>query len=124
MRRGGIGGVSYAEKDLMQTVASRHYRISGVPAPSHSPFVPDSASLDEFTLRAVVMGALLGMLFGASSLYLVLKVGLTVSASIPVAVIAIALFRLASKAGVRDSTILENNIVQTEDGGEIGRAHV
>jgi len=59
------------------------------------------------------MGALLGMLFGASSLYLVLKVGLTVSASIPVAVIAIALFRLASKAGVRDSTILENNIVQT-----------
>src|SRR5438270_339083 len=87
--------------------------MNGVPAPSHRPFVPDSASLDEFTLRAVVMGALLGMLFGASSLYLVLKVGLTVSASIPVAVIAIALFRLASKAGVRDSTILENNIVQT-----------
>src|SRR5207248_10021461 len=84
---------------LMQTVASGHYRITGVPAPSHSPFVADSASLDEFTLRAVVMGALLGMLFGASSLYLVLKVGLTVSASIPVAVIAIALFRLASKAG-------------------------
>src|SRR5216110_2775865 len=87
--------------------------MNGVPALSHRPFVPDSASLDEFTLRAVVMGALLGMLFGASSLYLVLKVGLTVSASIPVAVIAIALFRLASKAGVRDSTILENNIVQT-----------
>src|SRR6266705_1130587 len=59
------------------------------------------------------MGVLLGMLFGASSLYLVLKVGLTVSASIPVAVIAITLFRLASKAGGRDSTILENNIVQT-----------
>ena len=87
--------------------------MDGVPALSHRPFVPDSASLDEFTLRAVVMGALLGMVFGASSLYLVLKVGLTVSASIPVAVIAIALFRLASKAGVRDSTILENNIVQT-----------
>ena len=79
----------------------------------HSPFVPDSSSLAEFTLRAVVMGVLLGMLFGASSLYLVLKVGLTVSASIPVAVIAITLFRLASKAGGRDSTILENNIVQT-----------
>src|SRR5213596_3080723 len=87
--------------------------MNGVPALSHRPFVPDSASIDEFTPRAVVMGALLGMLFGASSLYLVLKVGLTVSASIPVAVIAIALFRLASKAGVRDSTILENNIVQT-----------
>src|SRR3989442_13347937 len=87
--------------------------MNGLPPPSHSPFVPDSSSLAEFTLRAVVMGALLGMLFGASSLYLVLKVGLTVSASIPVAVIAIALFRLASKAGGRDSTILENNIVQT-----------
>src|SRR5437660_9135172 len=91
----------------------REKRMNGVPALSHRPFVPDSATLDEFTPRAVVMGALLGMLFGASSLYLVLKVGLTVSASIPVAVIAIALFRLASKAGVRDSTILENNIVQT-----------
>src|SRR5213594_5103566 len=87
--------------------------MNGVPALSHRPFVPDSATLDEFTPRAVVMGALLGMLFGASSLYLVLKVGLTVSASIPVAVIAITLFRLASKAGGRDSTILENNIVQT-----------
>jgi putative OPT family oligopeptide transporter len=82
-------------------------------APAHQPFVPDDTRLAEFTLRAVVMGVLLGMLFGASSLYLVLKVGLTVSASIPVAVIAITLFRLASKAGVRDSTILENNIVQT-----------
>src|SRR4029077_6517644 len=87
--------------------------MNGVPALSHRPFVPDSASLDEFTLRAVVMGALLGMVFGASSLYLVLQVGLAVSASIPVAVSAIALFGLASKAGVRDSTILENNIVQT-----------
>src|SRR5258707_7842371 len=82
-------------------------------APPHPPFAPDDSRLAEFTLRAVVMGVLLGMLFGASSLYLVLKVGLKVSASIPVAVIAITLFRLASKAGVRDSTILENNIVQT-----------
>src|SRR3989475_290809 len=87
--------------------------MNGIRALPHRPFVPDSATLDEFTPRAVVMGALLGMLFGASSLYLVLKVGLTVSASIPVAVLAIALFRLASKAGVRDPPILENNIVQT-----------
>ena len=77
------------------------------------PFIASDANVAEFTLRAVVMGALLGMIFGASSLYLVLKVGLTVSASIPVAVIAITLFRLFSKAGGRDSTILENNIVQT-----------
>ena len=79
----------------------------------HQPFIPSDAHVAEFTLRAVVMGTLLGMIFGASSLYLVLKVGLTVSASIPVAVIAITLFRLMSKVGVKDSTILENNIVQT-----------
>lgn len=64
-------------------------------------------------MRAVVVGAVLGVVFGASSLYLVLKVGLTVSASIPVAVISLALFRLYSKCGGRDATILENNIVQT-----------
>src|SRR5262245_54176070 len=69
--------------------------------------------MPEFTPRAVILGTILGMIFGASSLYLVLKVGLTVSASIPVAVISITLFRLASKLGVRDATILENNIVQT-----------
>ena len=67
----------------------------------------------ELTVRAVLTGAVLGMIFGASSLYLVLKVGLTVSASIPVAVISLALFRGLSKLGVRDSTILEHNITQT-----------
>lgn len=73
----------------------------------------DEKHFSEFTMRALLLGLLLGILFGASSLYLVLKVGITVSASIPVAVIAITLFRLASKFGTRDSTILENNIVQT-----------
>jgi len=75
--------------------------------------VPSSATMRECTPRAIILGTLLGMVFGASSLYLVLKVGLTVSASIPVAVISLALFRLWSKAGGRDATILENNIVQT-----------
>ncbi|MCA1556608.1 MAG: OPT/YSL family transporter, partial [Acidobacteria bacterium] len=69
--------------------------------------------MPELTVRAVVVGTLLGMVFGASSLYLVLKVGLTVSASIPVAVISITLFRIFSKVGFRNATILENNIVQT-----------
>ena len=82
------------------------------PAGFHS-YIPPQAALREFTPRAVILGALLGVVFGASSLYLVLKVGLTVSASIPVAVISLALFRLWSKAGGRDATILENNIVQT-----------
>ena len=83
---------------------------SGTGFQSH---VPHGATMRECTPRAIILGTLLGMVFGASSLYLVLKVGLTVSASIPVAVISLALFRLWSKAGGRDATILENNIVQT-----------
>ena len=78
-----------------------------------TPYIADGTVLPELTARALVLGTILGAVFGASSLYLVLKVGLTVSASIPVAVISIALFKLGSKVGVRDATILENNIVQT-----------
>src|SRR5438132_12733745 len=61
------------------------------------PYIPAGTHLPEFTPRALILGTILGMVFGASSLYLVLKVGLTVSASIPVAVISLTLFRLASK---------------------------
>jgi putative OPT family oligopeptide transporter len=86
--------------------------MSQPPLP-HRPYIPANSALPEMTLRALLVGAVLGVVFGASSLYLVLKVGLTVSASIPVAVISITLFRLLSKAGVRDGTILEHNIVQT-----------
>jgi putative OPT family oligopeptide transporter len=81
--------------------------------PAVKPYIPASAQLPELTLRALVMGTILGMIFGASSLYLVLKVGLTVSASIPVAVIAITLFGMSKKLGGRESTILENSITQT-----------
>ncbi|RMG04747.1 MAG: oligopeptide transporter, OPT family [Acidobacteria bacterium] len=77
------------------------------------PYIPADASLRELTPFPLLVGTLLGIIFGASSLYLVLKVGLTVSASIPVAVIAITLFRLLSKVGFRDATILEANIMQT-----------
>src|SRR5688572_30993794 len=77
------------------------------------PYIPDSVSLRELTPVPLIVGTLLGIVFGASSLYLVLKVGLTVSASIPVAVISITLFRILSKMGARDATILEHNIVQT-----------
>ncbi len=83
------------------------------PAP-HQPYVPDDVTLPEFTWSAVLVGAILGIIFGASSLYLVLKVGMTVSASIPVAVLSITLFRGFSRVfGVRRASILENNIVQT-----------
>src|SRR6266436_5495729 len=77
------------------------------------PFIPAEARLRELTPLPLIVGTLLGIVFGASSLYLVLKVGLTVSASIPVAVISITFFRLLSKLGMRDATILEHNIVQT-----------
>lgn len=90
------------------------------PSPKFEPYIPASAKIPEFTVRAVLTGAILGMVFGASSLYLVLKVGITVSASIPVAVISLALFRAWSKTGGRDSTILENNIAQT--GGSAGES--
>ncbi|MBM3980796.1 MAG: oligopeptide transporter, OPT family [Planctomycetes bacterium] len=84
------------------------------PEPEFRPFVPASESPREFTLAAVAAGAGLGLIFAASSLYLVLKVGMTVSASIPVAVLAITVFRALSKAfGFRRTTVLENNIIQT-----------
>src|SRR5205814_6261727 len=64
---------------------------------SFRPFIPARAQLRELTVLPLIIGTLLGMVFGASSLYLVLKVGLTVSASIPVAVISITVFRALSK---------------------------
>ncbi len=78
------------------------------------PYIPDAVmNMRELSIFPLIVGTILGIIFGASSLYLVLKTGLTVSASIPVAVISITLFRLLSKFGLRDATILENNIVQT-----------
>src|SRR6058998_692235 len=83
-------------------------------APAVEPYIDPETHLREFTPRALILGTILGMVFGASSLYLVLKVGLTVSASIPVAVISLTLFKLASRLfGIPDATILENNIAQT-----------
>src|SRR6476619_49298 len=83
-------------------------------AANFKPFIPASANLPELTWPHLITGTILGIIFGASSLYLVLKVGLTVSASIPVAVLSITIFRVASKLfRSRDATILQNNIVQT-----------
>src|SRR5665647_3691996 len=78
------------------------------------PFVSAAEKMKEFTLGPILVGIVLGILFGASSLYLALKVGMTVSASIPVAVLSITLFKGLSKMfGFRKATILENNMVQT-----------
>jgi putative OPT family oligopeptide transporter len=76
--------------------------------PAFNPYVPPSQAPAELTIRALILGAILGIVFAASSVYLALKIGLTVSASIPIAVLAVAFFRTLGK-----STILENNIVQT-----------
>jgi putative OPT family oligopeptide transporter len=72
------------------------------------PYVPATQSPAEFTGKAIVIGALFGLLFGASTVYLGLRAGLTVSASIPIAVLAISVLKRLG-----GSTILENNIVQT-----------
>ncbi len=72
------------------------------------PHVAAGVAMAELTPKALITGALLGVLFGAATVYLALKAGLTVSASIPVAVIAISLGRRLLR-----TTILENNIIQT-----------
>jgi putative OPT family oligopeptide transporter len=77
-------------------------------SPAFKPYVPASESPAEFTMRAIILGVLFGLLFGASTVYLGLRAGLTVSASIPIAVLSISVLK---KLG--GSTILENNIVQT-----------
>src|SRR5262245_9119779 len=80
----------------------------------HQPYVPPGQKLPELRPVPLLMGVVLGILFGAASLYLALKVGMTVSASIPIAVLSITIFRgLSYVLRVRRATILENNIVQT-----------
>jgi len=82
--------------------------------PEHKPFVPASSRIPELTFTPILVGTVLGILFGAASLYVALKTGLTTSASIPIAVMSISIFKGFSRAfGVRNATILENNMVQT-----------
>ncbi|GAB3565487.1 oligopeptide transporter, OPT family [Spirosoma luteolum] len=76
--------------------------------PDHKPFIPATESPAEFTLKAIITGSVFGVLFGAATVYLSLKAGLSVSASIPIAVLAISLGRR-----FLNTTILENNIIQT-----------
>ena len=87
---------------------SRPTATPAAPRAAFQPYVPASQSPAEFTLRAVLLGAFFGLIFGASTVYLGLRAGLTVSASIPIAVLAISVLKRLG-----GSTILENNIVQT-----------
>lgn len=72
------------------------------------PFVPASESRPEFTFRAIALGSVFGIIFGAVTVYVGLRAGLTVAASIPIAVLSISILRVLGRA-----SILENNIVQT-----------
>src|ERR1700683_5361786 len=81
---------------------------SAAPPGEFQPFIAPEESVKEFTIRAVVLGAIFGVLFGAVSVYVGLRAGLTVSASIPIAVLSSSILRAVGR-----STILENNIVQT-----------
>lgn len=85
------------------------------PTKGFKPYVPSQENVPESTFKAIVLGAVFAVIFGAATVYLGLKVGLTVSASIPIAVLAIAVFKKIGR-----STILENNMVQTI--GSIGES--
>ncbi len=76
--------------------------------PDFQPFVPPSEKPPEFTLRAILLGCFFGLIFGAVTVYVGLRAGLTVAASIPIAVLSISILRAFGRA-----SILENNIVQT-----------
>src|SRR5437868_3117068 len=97
-KEGNVSANSFTATTIMLAADQREFQ----------PHVPPHEEAPELTLRAVLLGAVLGILFGASSTYLALRVGLTVSASVPIAVIAIALLRPR-----RGRAILEHNITQT-----------
>ncbi len=89
-------------------------RPSTAPETTFTPYVSPSDSPKEFSIGAILLGVVLGLVFAASSIYLALKVSLTVSASIPIAVLSITIFRYISRAlRTSPATILQNNLVQT-----------
>src|SRR5713226_1218903 len=92
----------------MAAESPEKFSATGKEESAFRPYVPPDVEVPEFTFRAVALGAFLGIIFGAVTVYLALVAGLTVSASIPVAVLSISIFKWLGK-----STILENNIVQT-----------
>lgn len=86
--------------------------LKGNSAKEFEPYIPSGKIIPEFTPRVVISGIIFGIMFGAANAYLGLKAGLTVSTSIPVAVMTVAFFRF-SRAFFGKTTILENNISQT-----------
>jgi putative OPT family oligopeptide transporter len=76
------------------------------------PYIPDKTSYRDFTVKAIIIGALFGVIFGSANAYLGLRVGLTISTAIPLAVIAVAVFKVLSPL-LGKSTILDSNLAQT-----------
>src|ERR1700731_533256 len=96
-----------AREVIRMAKAKKQWSSTAPPGEFH-PYIPAEESIAEFTLRAVVLGSLFGLLFGAVTVYVGLRAGLTVSASIPIAVLSISILPPFGRP-----TILENNIVQT-----------
>src|ERR1700690_2791245 len=95
-------------KSLLEARMAKKQWSSTAPASEFRSYIPGTESPTEFSIRAVILGALFGLLFGAVTVYVGLRAGLTVSASIPISVLSISILRAFGR-----STILENNIVQT-----------
>ncbi len=76
------------------------------------PYVPDEISIKDFTIKAIILGALFGVIFGSANAYLGLRVGLTISTAIPLAVISVAVFKVLTPI-IGKSTILDSNLAQT-----------
>ncbi|HEY6552567.1 MAG TPA: oligopeptide transporter, OPT family [Vicinamibacteria bacterium] len=99
---------------MLARFEDRRFSLAESASPAaFKPYVSAQESPPELTFRALVMGSILGIFFGASSVYLALRVGLTVSASVPIAVISITVFRALSKVLGGRASILENTVVQT-----------
>src|ERR1700738_711332 len=107
--RAGLACPAAREVRVSKASAASDRPWSSTAPPGESrPYISPEETLKEFTIRAVVLGALFGLLFGAVTVYVGLRAGLTVSASIPISVLSISILRAFGR-----STILENNIVQT-----------
>jgi putative OPT family oligopeptide transporter len=101
------GEVQLSREHEEVSVSERPWSSTAPPGEFRT-YIPAEENIKEFTLRAVILGALFGLLFGAVTVYVGLRAGLTVSASIPISVLSISILRAFGR-----STILENNIVQT-----------
>src|SRR6201982_2943600 len=107
--RAGLGCPAAREVCVSKASATSDRPWSSTAPPGEfRPYIPPEQTLAEFTIRAVILGALFGLLFGAVTVYVGLRAGLTVSASIPISVLSISILRAFGR-----STILENNLVQT-----------